>query len=534
MPSINFKGKNAVWNHHLSVPYQILEKDKKLSRKGKNEDENLIIEADNLIALKSLLPKYQGEIKCIYIDPPYNTGNEGWAFNDKVNSPLIKEWLKQGPVGTEDLTRHDKWLCMMTPRLKLLRELLSDDGVIFISIDDNEAHHLKQLLDEIFEEDHFLGNITWINRTKPKNIGKSKYALQQNTEYILVYSREKKDDFAGFVLPKTHEKKYPFEKSSRKYRIEEVQQRKNLGSMQRNSMVYKLLGISPKENYRWQLSPETRDVLLAEKKLIKKGKRIYQIIYKDEEENTAYEPFWSHREDTGTAESAKEYLEQLLNCDEVFDNVKPVELLKQIFSFFPNDCFILDSFAGSGTTADAVLQLNKQKDHNRKFILVQLPEKIKKDKPAYKAGFRYIHEITRERVKRVIKKDKLGVGFSYMKLGPKIDEDSILSGELPTYKEFAKYVYYLATGATMDNKKTIDEEKYFVGKTKSESIYLIYKKDREALKNLALTLDWAEKTNKIDKGKKIVYAPACFLDEEGLEKFNISFVGIPYNLFERK
>lgn len=128
MPTLNFKGKNSIWNHHLSVPYQTLEKDKKNSLKGKNEDENLIIEGDNLVALKSLLPKYQCKIKCIYIDPPYNTGNESWVYNDKTNSPLIKEWLGK-TVDKDDLTRHDKWLCMMTPRLKLLRELLSEDVI---------------------------------------------------------------------------------------------------------------------------------------------------------------------------------------------------------------------------------------------------------------------------------------------------------------------------------------------------------------------------------------------------------------------
>src|SRR3989344_4480616 len=148
MPSINFKGKNAVWNHHLSVPYQILEEDRELSFPGERDDDNLIIEADNLLALKSLLPKYQGRIKCIYIDPPYNIGNGGWTYNDKVNSPLIREWLGK-VVNKEDLTRHDKWLCMMTPRLKLLHELLADDGAIFISIDDNEQHRFRILMDDI-------------------------------------------------------------------------------------------------------------------------------------------------------------------------------------------------------------------------------------------------------------------------------------------------------------------------------------------------------------------------------------------------
>ena len=157
MPSIQFKGKSVVWNHHLSVPYHTLEKDTKKSLKGKNDSENLIIEGDNLLALKALLPQYQGKVKCIYIDPPYNTGNEGWVYSDNVSSPTIKDWVGQ-TVGKEgdDLTRHDKWLCMMTPRLKLLRELLTDDGVIFISIDDNEVHNLRLLMDEVFSSKNFI------------------------------------------------------------------------------------------------------------------------------------------------------------------------------------------------------------------------------------------------------------------------------------------------------------------------------------------------------------------------------------------
>jgi len=188
MASLNFKGKNSVWNHHLSVPYQILEKDKKLSVKGKNEDENLIIEADNLIALKSLLPKYQGRIKCIYIDPPYNIGNGGWTYNDKVNSPLIREWLGK-VVNKEDLTRHDKWLCMMTPRLKLLQELLSDDGVIFISIDNNEVANLQQLMNEIFKEESFITSFIW----KKKSGGAADVEnVATDHEYILLYGKTNK------------------------------------------------------------------------------------------------------------------------------------------------------------------------------------------------------------------------------------------------------------------------------------------------------------------------------------------------------
>src|SRR3989339_2035671 len=201
MALLNFKGKSAVWNHHLSVPYQTLEKDTKLSLKGKNADENLIIEADNLTALKSLLPKYQGKIRCIYIDPPYNTGNEGWVYNDSVNSPLIKDWIGQ-TVGADDLTRHDKWLCMMAPRLKLLRELLDDDGVIFISIDDNEIHNLIQLMKEIFRDD-YIDTMVW-RKSGVGRDGKMKNTttFRKDHEYVLVGYNYTKNLNKSFEKPK--------------------------------------------------------------------------------------------------------------------------------------------------------------------------------------------------------------------------------------------------------------------------------------------------------------------------------------------
>ena len=190
MASLNFKGKSAVWNHHLSVPYHTLDQDAKKSLKGKDSDENLIIHGDNLLALKSLLPKYQGRIKCIYIDPPYNTGNEGWKYNDKVNSPLIKDWLGKA-VGKDDLTKHDKWHCMMTPRLKLLRELLSENGVLFMSIDDNEFACLKLLIDEIFGPDN-SDVIVW-RKSGDSRDGKMKNTttFRKDHEYILVVFKGK-------------------------------------------------------------------------------------------------------------------------------------------------------------------------------------------------------------------------------------------------------------------------------------------------------------------------------------------------------
>ena len=523
MPTINFKGKNAVWNHHLSLPYQILEKDKKLSVKGKNEDENLIIEADNLIALKSLLPKYQGKIKCVYIDPPYNTENETWVYNDKVNSPLIKEWLGK-TVDADNLTRHDMWLCMMAPRLKLLRELLNDEGALFISIDDNEVHNLKALLYEIFGEENFIAEFVVI---KAEGGG---LAIQyvKGHDYMLVCAKNKK-----LFVPLRREKEIRgkiIEKDGKKYWLEEDWLRKEFGKY--GTLLYeeieKIKGKEKKKEI--DLGIETGKYQLIEKN---KGQHIVARLRLLEKDGSKFYSILKHLNANGKDDLS------VLGLDGIFDFPKPVSLIKELVlgSTFLNkngENIILDSFAGSGTTAQAVMELNMEKGGDRKFILVQLPEKIKEDHPAYKVGFKYVHEITRERVKRVIKRDKIKVGFSYMRLGSKIDADSILNGDLPTYNEFVKYVYYLATGKTMDDERTIIEKDYFVGKINGETVYLIYKKDKEKLKKLAITLDWAEKVSIKNNGKKIVYAPACFLDEEYLEKFNISFVNIPYNLFEKK
>src|SRR3989338_6342710 len=521
MATLQFKGKSAVWNHHLSVPYHTLEKDAKKSLKGTDAEENLIIEGDNLLALKSLLPKYQGRIKCIYIDPPYNTGNEGWAYNDNVNSPTIREWIGKA-VGKDDLTRHDKWLSMMTPRLKLLRELLADDGVIFVSIGDDEVARLKNLLDEIFDENYFYACLTWINRTKPTNMGEARFNIQQNVEYILVYGKKTMTEHPRLRLYQTEEKSYPEkDKQGRAYRIEEIVQRRNIGSLRRDTMLYPLLGTNPKEGYRWQLSKKKYEELKKSNLLTIINKKPYRIYYKDEEQDSfAYEPFWSHLEDVGTAESGKMELNDILGRGHEFETVKPIELIKQlVYHTTTDDDIILDSFAGSGTTAHAVLEVNKEHGGNRKYILVEMED--------------YANRLTAERVRKVIKQGKYKSGFAYQTLGPAIDSESILTGKLPTYKEFAKYVYYLATGKNHPDEKKIKEEDSFVGKTDHQSVYLIYEKNVDALKKLAITLDWAQKTHKKDSNKKIVYAPACYLDEEALEQFNIKFVSIPYNLFER-
>ncbi|MEX5218143.1 MAG: site-specific DNA-methyltransferase [Nitrospira sp.] len=187
MPTLNWIGKESVVNHHLEVPFHLL---KGVSDLGCGEpgDGNLIVEGDNLVALKALLPYYAGQVKCIYIDPPYNTGNENWVYNDNVNSPLIREWLGKvvGKEG-ETLDRHDRWLCMMYPRIALLRQFLREDGAIFVSLDDNEVQALRYLMDEIFGAQNFITSISWHKRVSPAN--DARY-FSTDIDWIVVYARD--------------------------------------------------------------------------------------------------------------------------------------------------------------------------------------------------------------------------------------------------------------------------------------------------------------------------------------------------------
>lgn len=539
MATLQFKGKSAVWNHHLSVPYQTLDPVAKMSLKGIDADENLIIEGDNLIALKSLLPKYQGRVKCIYIDPPYNTGNEGWAYNDNVNNPLIKEWIG-ATVGKEgeDLTRHDKWLCMMTPRIKLLRELMSDDGVIFVSIDDNEAHHLKCLMNEIFLERNFVTNFIWNHRKSSQN--DIDFSLSHN--YTLCYAKNR-DNFKLNPLEIDEDKFSNPDNDPRGAWVADPFDAPNI----RPNLAYPITNPNtsveylPPQGRHWRTTREKFLEALADNRIVwgKNGKTKPQMKrFQTDAEVKGTNPFtiWS---DVGTATEGTKELMDIFDDVKVFDTPKPVSFINKILRLSTDkNSIVLDSFAGSGTTAQAVLEMNKEDGGNRKFILVQIPEATPEDSAAYQAGYKSVQEITQARVKKVIERDSFDAGFTYYQLGKRIDAESILGGDLPTYEEFAKYVYYLATGKNFPEKSKVNEKKSLVGyntlSVGNDAVFLIYEQDFEKLKGMALTLDIAKKMNEEHQGRKIVYAPACFLDEEHLEQYNITFVGIPFNLFERK
>ena len=532
MPTLQFKGKNIIWNHHLAVPFHTLDEVPELHYNPEKANGNMIIEGDNLIALKALLPQFAGRIKCIYIDPPYNTGNENWVYNDKVNSPLINEWIGK-QVGIDDLTRHDKWLFMISPRLKLLRDLLSDDGAIFISMDDNEQHRLRLILDEIFGEENFVANIMWQKKYAASNDVTGVAAMH---DFIVMY--QKTDKFNRNLFPRTEKQDMLYKNNDRDGKGPWRSDNLLVKTYSANS-VFPIINpntgkvYTPPKGSSWRGSKETIEQWLKENRIFfgKDGKGAPQLKrYLSEVQQGVVPNTWWNFEYAGHNDAANKELTSILGEKKLFDTPKPTSLIKLILQLSTKiNSLILDSFAGSGTTMHAVMDLNKEDGGNRKCIMVQMTEatEAEPDKNICK-------DITRERVQRAIDKYGYDSGFKYYRLGIPLDAETMLAGQLPTYKQFAKYVYYLCTGENLEAEDKINEADYYVGEYGKQAIYLVYRQDYETLTRLALNLTLAEKIKQQQPGKRrIVYAPSCFLDEEYLTDNQIEYVGIPYNLFSR-
>ena len=537
MPFLDFKGKSVIYSHHHGVPFRALQVDEKKSCSASKAslDDNLIIHGDNLHALKALLPRYSRRVKCIYIDPPYNTGNEGWKYNDKVNSPIMKEWLKQNSIGTDDLERHDKWLCMMWPRLQLLKELLSDDGVIFVSIDDNEQHHLRMIMDEIFGEENFIANISWWSKYTVSNDA-SKISYQH--ENILFYAKNF-NSFQIGLLPRTVEMdkayKNPDMDPKGAWKATPIHAKSGKESDKYtitfpNGITWK----SPSGTYP-RYTKENLLKLYNEGKLFfgksGKGAPNRKTYLSDVKNGKTVGSFWSYKE-VGSTHEANESLSEIVGKGK-FSNPKGVKLLKQIIKVanVSTDDIILDSFAGSGTTAHAVLDLNKEDGGHRKFILVECED--------------YADKITAERVRRVIKgapkakeeklKKGLGGSFAYCSLGAEINTGNMLRGKLPDYKQLAEYIFYTATGKSL-NPIAKANPAWFIGETSAYRIHLVYKPDVDFLrsKKSALHEDLAEKIkqfNKMSNKTNLVFAPAKYIPQKELLKdYNIQFCQLPYDI----
>jgi adenine-specific DNA-methyltransferase len=404
VPTLQFKGKPLVQNHHLVVPFSEMNAVKKLGlTKTLSLHDNLIIEGDSLKALKALLPAYHGKVKCIYIDPPYNTGNEGWIYNDRVNSPMMRDWLGK-TVDRDDLTRHDKWCCMMLPRLKLLREFLTDDGAIFVSIDDNEVHHLRALMDEVFGEENFVANVVWRSADSSNNDAKQ-FSVDHN--HTVVYSRQRgwltrplertEDDNVHYTNPDDDPKGpwFPGNLSS-------PNPRENLRYVVESPSGKKIK--PPANGWRWKKETLLEMIESGEIVFSEDETRLIRKTYLKDQTGLAPSSLWDDIEETGHNRNAKYVLKNLFpekDTADLFKTPKPVKFLLKILRVSTEkDSIILDSFAGSGTTAHAVLALNKEDGGNRRFILCQMPFETKEQKDKNE---NICESITAERVRRVIK-----------------------------------------------------------------------------------------------------------------------------------
>jgi len=523
-----------VQNHHLAVKYHQLVPHEEFSLTDKvSLHDNLVIEGDNLKVLKALLPTYAGKIKCIYIDPPYNTGNEAWAYNDNVNSPMMQEWLGK-TVDKEDLTRHDKWLCMMLPRLKLLHELLSEDGVIFISIDEIEHHYLMCLMDEVFGKDNLLGNLIWKSRQIVDSRNQNKISVDH--EYIVSFGKSATATLRG---KKSDESKYsnPDKDPRGPWMSNTILGLAN--ELGRPNLHYKITDPKTGKAYDcppdtgWRYSKETMQSKINEGRIIfpkKDGGRPREKKYLNElsDEFTGFSTLLN--ENVGFTLNGTRDLREIFE-EELFAFPKPRTLIKVLLEQATNNNdIILDSFAGSATTAQAVFELNKEDRGNRKFILVETES--------------YANTITAERMRRVIKgvpgsknqqlKDGLGGTFSYFKLGDPIEMENLLKGEnLPSYTEFARYLFYTATGEQFTETE-INRQTGFIGESSSHEVYLFYKPDLEWLKQNALTLNMVNELPAYKGKSRLIFAPVKYVDDETCSAHHIKFCQLPYEIYRMK
>jgi adenine-specific DNA-methyltransferase len=568
MPTLDWIGKKAVINHHREVPYHLLKCDADLSA-GDTDSGNLLVQGDNLLALKALLPYYAGQVKCIYIDPPYNTGvdertpdgkRSGWIYNDNVNSPEIRKWLHR-VVGAEaeDLSRHDKWLCMMYPRITLLREFLREDGVIFVSIDENEVSALRFLLDELFASSNRLGTIVWKNVT---DNNPTRIAVEH--EYVLCYARStralEKEWKSTVSASKAALLKIGAELTARHkgselqaaYTSWFLENRSFLGPMDRYKYIdeggvytgSQSVHNPGREGYRYDVPhpvtgkpcreplmgyrfpPETMQRLLSEGRILfgmDESKIIELKVYASEFRAKLSSVFELDGR-IGTNE-----LKAIFPDDKrPFDFPKPTALIEELLSFTTTGIdLVMDSFAGSGTTGQAVLQLNRADKQNRRFILVEMKEDIART-------------ITSKRLRRVCEgysglkgehQDGLGGGFRYCTLGtPLFDEQGNISDGV-TFENLAAHVYFAETGQPLP-PAPVEGRTPLLGIYKDVAVYLLFNGilgDRSVAGGNVLTGAILSDLPLHD-GPKVIYGEGTRLGLERRRREGIVFKQIPYDI----
>jgi len=572
-----------VINHHAEVPFRVLQhkygyRGELPADKTATHGGNKIIHGDNLEALKALLPEYEGRVDCIYIDPPYNTGNEGWGYNDNVNDPHIRKWLGEvvGAEG-EDLSRHDKWLCMMYPRLRLLQQLLSENGVIFISIDSNELKNLQLICDEVFGSNCFVNIISWQRTYSPRNDSKG---IVNEVEYVLVYS--KVQDWQPLKLPRTAEMDAKYANPDNDVAPWTSDNPNAPGASTHQGMVYAIQHpftgelIYPASKSCWRYNQETmldimngwcgyelRDIDDAKNRaavcsipvdevrpnvlaiMLKeplelsrnKAKEIYdkgpwpkfyftkrgkggirRKTYLTNLDGRVPTNFWPFSE-VGHTDEAKKELISIFGGKAPFDTPKPTRLLERMLSIATGkDSIVLDSFAGSGTTAHAVMMRNKEDGGNRKFILIELMD--------------YAESITAERIRRVMngygegKKavEGLGGSFDYYELGePLFNEDGTLNEAVGTDKIRA-YVYYTETHQHLARQQDTDYP-YLLDYHGGTGYFFYYEPDKVTTISYDILHIVPQRAEHY-----VIYADVCTLGKEQLAKMNIVFKKIPRDI----
>ncbi|CUB04858.1 site-specific DNA-methyltransferase [Tepidiphilus thermophilus] len=531
MPTLNWIGKDAVVKHHKDVPFRLLEPVADLSC-GPADSGNLIVQGDNLHALKALLPRYAGQVKCIYIDPPYNTGNEGWVYNDNVNSPEIRKWLGEvvGKEG-ETLDRHDRWLCMMYPRLVLLRQFLREDGAIFVSIDDNEVASLKFLMDEIFGRSNYIAQIEWQKRyTRSNNTS----GFTTVVEHILAYA--KSSSFSPNLVAKGEEANARYSNPDNDPRgpWKAIPFLNPLSPKERPNLAYDIIQPNTGEILRatrkaWRASRDIYEQYLSENRIYwgKDGKSKTPTVKRFLSEVRDGMPpvnFWDYRFAAHT-DIANQELKAIFG-DKSFPTPKPTLLIQRILQIATDkDSLILDSFAGSGTTAHAVLKQNAEDGGKRRFILVEMDPGIAQN-------------VTAERVRRVAQgytnaKGQavagLGGGFQFCRLCPEplFDADGQIRGDV-TFAQLAEFVWFVETGTGFSG--TADSP--LLGIFEGRAIYLLYNgilKDKSADGGNVLTSAVFEALPPF-AGPKVIYAAACRLGNARLAREGIIFKQTPYAL----
>jgi len=612
MTEINFKGKEFVYNHHLAVPFRPPVPDEGRGIGPVALDGNLIVHGDNLHALKALLPLYAGKVDCIFIDPPYNTGNEGWCYNDNVNAPMIREWLESNPIGIEDGLRHDKWCAMMWPRLRMLHELLADTGSIWVTLDDNEIHRARGMLDEIFGENNFICKIA----TQSNKRGQTYNEIAKTHEYILVF---RKSEFSILREIETEGENLPSKDGFGAFQARELRNRNpKFGRHNRPNLFYPFyvtkgvvdgdgshivslensegsievcpLNSSGGEScWRWgkdrardRIAEQSTEHLFAAQ--TRTGD--WRVFEKYRKQTVKAKTIWNeskHISEQGTVELGE------LGLADIFQFPKPLGLLEDVLTIATDeDSLILDSFAGSGTTAHAVLEANKRDGGNRRFILVEMED--------------YADKLTAERVRRVIngyaftgtqrtellrekltwtklknaeklteaveaienlhgheydairktvkdgelivtgekaveeRAEGLGGSFTYCTLGDPVELDKILSGEtLPSFEGIGSVLFHMATARAFD-PSAVRPDDFYLGKTEGRHVWLIYRPDLDWLKSpdAALTLKRARDLAATDAdARHLVFAPARYVSQKMLAEQNIpvEFVPLPFALY---